>query len=333
MREAAASVVAGSLGSFKPSPEELRFLSKEAIPGLVLFKRNINQESYLSLKTDIIHAVHKARQDRALIISVDQEGGRVSRLGPSFPNKGSPLRLSVDLEPDEQVKELRDYGARVAESLLEIGINVNFAPVVDVLTNPLNISIGDRAFSLNPQDVIRRAGAFLEGMQQTGLVGCLKHFPGMGGELVDPHFDKVVIKNPESLLLKRELQPYIELLPHAKMIMISHCIYTEIDHKPASLSELVITELLKKQLGYNGLIVTDDMNMKAIKQDVTSWKKAIIETIAAGAHLVLVCSQLENWIHAIDALEEEAKKSTIFSNILFNAAQKVGTFRKNLKSL
>lgn len=326
MREAAASIVVGSLESLRPTKDELRFFSKEKIPGFVLFKRNIPQEDHSLLTQQLIDPLHKAMNDKTpLFISVDQEGGRVSRLGSPFPNEGCAMR--AHLHKSEQA--LFEYGKAVGTALLKLRINVNLAPVVDILSNPLNVGIGDRSFGLTADQVVERSANFLNGMQSVGVLGCLKHFPGQGSELSDTHLEKVVIHSSKDTLHNRELIPYKKLLPLTKMVLISHCIFPALDSKPASLSHTIISGLLRKELNFDGLVLSDDMNMKAISQDPKGWGQAIVAAVAAGSNLVLVCSKLENWIHAIEALEAEGRKSEAFANLLYASAEKVQTFRRN----
>jgi beta-N-acetylhexosaminidase len=329
MREAAASIVVGSLGLLEPSKEELRFLSRERVPGVVLFKRNI-PPSLSDLTNNIIQALYASRNDKTpLFIAIDQEGGRVSRLDAPFPNEGCALRVGNTLNEPGRQKFIYEYGKSLGLALRDLHINVNFAPVVDILSHPLNIGVGDRAFGMTSKHVIQRAGAFLNGMQSEGVLGCLKHFPGQGSELNDPHHDKVVIDLSHSRLEKRELAPYRALLDHAKMVMVSHCIFPSLDKVPASLSHAIVTGLLRKAYSFQGLIVSDDMNMKAISQDPISWRYSIVQSVVAGCNLILVCSHLDNWIRAIDALEAEGRKSESFANLLYASAEKVQTFRKN----
>ena len=330
MREAAASIVVGSFESLKPGKDELRFLEKEPIPWFVLFKRNIDQDDHPSLASSLLAPAYKAcQQETPLLVAVDQEGGRVSRLSHPFPNQGCALRACLAPSEEQQIRDLFQYGKDVAQALLKIGINVNFAPVVDILSNPLNTGVGDRAFGTSVFPVNTRAGAFLRGMHSVGVWGCLKHFPGQGSELSDPHNEKVIISVPKDLLLVRELEPYQSLLHEAKMVMVSHCTFLALDSKPASLSSIVITDLLKHHLKFDGLVLSDDMNMKAIVQDPGQWKQAIVASVAAGVNAVLVCSGLDNWARAIDALEAEGRRSESFANLLYSSAEKMLQFRRN----
>lgn len=331
IREAAAAIVVGSLASEKLSQDEIRFLKTEKIPGITLFKRNI-PPVLSDLKSNIILPLQNLTASKSpLIIAVDQEGGRVSRLASPFPNKGCAFKLAGNGSSPNDLDEIQKYGVQVGLALNELGINTNFAPVVDILSNPLNIGIGDRSFGLNAEAVSLRAGAFLDGMQSTGVWGCLKHFPGQGSELTDPHEESVVISIRYETLRDRELVPYKKLLDQAQMVMVSHCIYPDIDTQPGTLSYKIMTQLLKEDLKYSGLVVSDDMNMKAISQDFEKWGQSLIRSVSAGADLLLVCSGLDRWQKAIDVLESEAKQSKSFEKRLLAAAEKVEYFRQTAR--
>ena len=222
------------------------------------------------------------------------------------------------------------YGAEVGEHLRLLGVNVNFAPVVDILSNPDNTAIGDRCFGVDAETVSVRAGAFMAGMQSQQVAGCLKHFPGQGHAAVDTHLGSAVVDLSEDALVMRELRPFVDLLADAPMVMIAHAIYPAFDDVPASCSEKVMQGLLRQRLGFQGVVVSDDMNMHAIPQDRKSWTDAIITAIAAGADLVLVCRHLERCRWAFEAIEQEAAKSSAFKARLEEAASRVLGLRRTL---
>ena len=160
-----------------------------------------------------------------------QEGGRVRRLKEPFPNLGPALHISGGNDDKGSIEQIFNYGHCVGLRLKELGINVNFAPVLDCLSNPKNDAIGDRSFASSPNKVVSRAGAYLRGHQEAGIYGCLKHFPGQGDASHDTHLQSTAINASSLQLEQRELVPFVELLPEAELVMISHCIYPAIEHK------------------------------------------------------------------------------------------------------
>ena len=312
------------------STAEANFFSKESLAGVTLFSRNIPQPQVGVVQ--LIESIQSCTpSSHPLIVAVDQEGGRVSRFkGEGFPDDGPALKLYEGRSDPEALKEIYDYGASIGQALKRLGVNVNFAPVVDVLSNDDNIAIGDRVFAKEPGAVIKRAGAFLNGQQSAGVLGCLKHFPGQGAANADTHEGPARVNRDLAILEEIDLLPFRVLASQAPMVMLSHCVYPELDSKPASLSPMIIQKWLKTRIGFEGLVVSDDMTMAAIPEDDKSWANANIEAITAGVDLLLVCRGLERCRLACEALGNEAKRSKAFADRLAMAAAKVATFRKRL---
>ena len=310
---------------------ERDFLSSHCVPGVVLFARNCALNTAGSWCTPI-EELQSLGPELPYLIAVDQEGGRVRRLRASFPDLGPSLHACGGGDGRQDLLCLREYGWRVAMTLKMLGFNVNFAPSVDILSNPANTGIGDRAFGLDPAAVEKRAGAFLAGLQSVaGVFGCLKHFPGQGSELADAHYGSVVVNHSRKRLNDRELRPYRRMLTHCNLVMVSHCTYSALEDKPASISRVVIGEILQRQLEYTGVVVSDDFNMHAIAQSQSLWGRAIVDAVAAGIDLLLICSgDLQHWRFAIDVLESRARHDSSFARRLEDAAQKVRSLRSRL---
>ena len=251
------------------------------------------------------------------------------RIREPFPDFGPALNLFSDDEESQRQNKIRNYGHIVGSSLISLGVNVNFAPVLDILTNENNTAIGDRVFARDAKLVSQRAGAFLEGMQASGVKGCLKHRQGDAN--FDTHLSSAVIDYSKEDLWNREIAPFKDLAQSCDMMMISHAIYPAFDSKPASVSKVIMQDLLRGELSYQGLIVSDDMNMEAINQDKLQWQESLVEAVASGADLLLVCQGLDKFKVALEGLRTEAKKSKAFGERLELAAKKVLAFRKTLK--
>ncbi|MCX6130679.1 MAG: hypothetical protein NTX25_16670 [Proteobacteria bacterium] len=162
-------------------------------------------------------------------------------------------------------------------------------------------------------------------------MACLKHFPGQGEAGADTHAEATIIEASLETLMKRELQPYLAMMHECPMIMVSHAIYPALDAVyPASLSKHIMQDFLRQKLQYQGLVVTDDMNMKAIAQDKETWTTAVLNSVAAGADLVLVCRDLDRYRWAIEALARESERSPAFQNRLTDALQRLHSLRTRL---
>ena len=232
----------------------------------------------------------KALSTIPLIVSVDQEGGRVERLKPKYGFSGTPSAQELGESDDQAVLEA---GMTVGQTLALAGFNLDFAPVADVNVDPESPAIGKlgRSFSADPERVARCDELFLEGMARRGIVGCLKHFPGHGSAGADSHLGLVDVTATWS---EEELIPYRKLIAkgEARMVMTAHIFNAKLDPDyPATLSRKVITGILREGLGFEGVVVTDDMNMKAITE-FYGLEKSIRLAIEAGADILLFGNNL-----------------------------------------
>ncbi len=329
--DAASAVILAAFEGTVLSSEESAFLSSEGLAGFTLFRRNIPQDfKDLSLFLESLQSNYAG--SLPFLMAVDQEGGRVRRLHEPFPNPGPAMQLAAGQSDAEALRLLRNTAYIQSRLLLDLGFNVNFAPVCDILTNQRNEAIGDRAFASDAATVAKRASAYLAGMNQAGIMRCLKHFPGQGDASEDTHLSGTVIECSRELLGKRELLPFLACLQDCPMVMIAHATYTSLDQKPASLSAVVIQDLLRAELGYAGLVVSDDMTMGAMPASDQEWIDAIIQSIMAGTDLILICKDLPRVKSVLAALRQRASKSADFARRLEEAAERVCRLRSTLTS-
>jgi beta-N-acetylhexosaminidase len=282
-------ILAGFLGL--SLPDELRALAQaRALAGVVLFRRNIDSDEQLLALVEEVHRAFEGQQTP--IIAVDQEGGRVQRL----------VEPKVAVAPIPAMRAIGDYldyqgfeqlGAIVGGDLRRYGVNLDFAPVLDVDTNPGNPIIGDRAFGRTPDEVSQRALAFGRGLEKAGVMWCGKHFPGHGDTSVDSHLELPTLTHDKGRLDTVELPPFrAAVLAGAPMIMTAHIVFSGLDaERPATLSPRVVPEILRAELGYDGVVASDDLEMKAIRDHFS------VDQIATGLEdadvdLALVCSDL-----------------------------------------
>jgi beta-N-acetylhexosaminidase len=328
MRDAASAVLVAAVEGMVLTSEEERFFREEAPAGVTLFKRNIPQDDYkkLSKLTADLQGTKPTGQP-PLVIAIDQEGGRVARIGSPFPNLGPALQLAGGGIDSSSLETIKNYGAAVGAELKHLGVNVDFAPVVDIFTEPTNVAIGDRCFGVTAEQVSLRAGAFMEGLQTDKVLGCLKHFPGQGDARVDTHEGTAIIEASLQTLLTRELEPFRRLLPQSKMVMVSHSIFPALCDREASRSQIVIMDWLRTKLGFQGVVVSDDMNMGALPQEIAAWKTALVDAVAAGCDMLLVCRHLDRCKIALEALRQENAKSPAFRQRLEDAAARVTKLR------
>jgi len=256
--------------------------------GVVLFGRNIeNAEQTAALISDL-RKLGEDTNGLPLFVASDQEGGRVFRLPKEYP--AFPTARALAKDGSEELTE-QTY-AQMGEALRGLGFNVDFAPVLDLDTNESNPIIGDRSFAPDPETVSRLGRAAIRGLRRGGVLPCAKHFPGHGDTSLDSHLDLPVDDRPAARFDEAELEPFrMAVEEEVEFIMTAHVVYPAFDDKrPATLSEKIVTGLLREKMGYDGLIITDDMDMKAI---AGRWgdEEAAKMAFLAGCDILLVCHE------------------------------------------
>ena len=280
LRQRAAQTVMTGLPTTRATAETIRLVEHHA-GTVILLGNNIASSDQLRRLTRALrrHAPH------GMLVAVDEEGGRVSRLGSrGIVDKLPSARTLARTKTPQQIRRL---GARLGRQMAAVGMNWNFAPVLDVADAQANTVIGDRSYSGDP-DVVAAAGrAFAAGLRSEGIRTSGKHFPGHGRTTVDSHDRLPTVRASRAQLLRRDVRPFAAALPELDSVMTAHVRYTALDAKrPASLSRAA-TRLLRHDLGYRGVMVTDSLVMGAITQDRTVIQAAE-QALRAGADIALV---------------------------------------------
>ncbi len=284
--------------------------------GVILFARNLDDAEQTATLLDAV----RGELPYPLLLAIDQEGGRVSRLEPWIGATPTAARLAR-----AGIEETRRFGRATGAALASLGFNVDFAPVVDLCSVEATNGIADRSFGLNPSEVTELAGAFLEGLQASGVAGCLKHFPGLGETHVDSHVELPTARRTAEQIRRHDLEPFRRLRESAASVMVGHGHYPDLDPKPgrpASLSPTIVDGLLRREIGFRGLIVTDDLEMGAVAP-IDRDGSAAVGAIEAGCDLALYCADLDRAAVARDALESRAAVDSRFSARLDQAATAV----------
>lgn len=288
------------------SPELASFMREYRPGGVILFSRNLESTEQI---VDLTNSLQRCSPGSPLLISIDQEGGRVSRLPPScftiFP-------------PGEVLGQVNSYelayaaAATIAKELRAVGINMNMAPVLDVNSNPDNPVIGDRAFGSSPATVCEMGLATLAGLQDNRVVACGKHFPGHGDTVADSHKELPVVSAPLERLREIELPPFQQAINHGvATLMTAHVRYRALDAQvPATLSPAIITTMLRGEYRFDGVVLTDDLEMHAII-DHYGVGDAAVRAFLAGCDILLICKDREREVAAIAAIEAAVKDGTI----------------------
>ena len=323
-------------------PEELAGrIASGRIGATILFKRNLSIELVPSdgarpselIDLDALVALNAALHGAApdgtpALIAVDQEGGVVQRVrSPATP--WPPMRSHDGLAAPADAELAERVGRAMGDELRALGFDIDFAPVLDVHTNPANPIIGDRAFATEPEAVARRALAFARGLDAAGVLACGKHFPGHGDTSTDSHLELPRIDHAWDRLEQIELLPFQRAAAAGlPMLMTAHVVFAALDAtRPATLSPQVVTGLLRERLGYRGVIVSDDLDMAAISAHM-GVDVAAVDAIRAGCDVLLLCRDQEHQAIAEAALIREGERDTAFRAQLGLAASRVREMKR-----
>ncbi|PJB32427.1 MAG: beta-N-acetylhexosaminidase [Deltaproteobacteria bacterium CG_4_9_14_3_um_filter_65_9] len=303
-----------------------RWLAGGQIGGVVLFSRNIEGPDQVR---DLCRGIKSAagRGNPLPLIAVDQEGGRVARFKePPFTWFPPARACSHFCCRNEAVAEA--VGAAVAAELRSVGIDVNFAPVLDVVTNPENPVIGDRAFSEDPAVAAALGIAFAKGSLSRGILPVGKHFPGHGDTSADSHKELPVARAGRKTLLRRELLPFRRAARAGiPALMTAHVLYPALDPAvPATLSRKILHGLLRERMRFRGAVISDALEMKAIADRYVIGEAAVL-AVAAGCDVVLVCRGEKEQAETIDRLDREATDRPAFRRAVAAAAVRSGRLR------
>ncbi|MBU3194782.1 glycoside hydrolase family 3 protein [Clostridium algidicarnis] len=280
-------------------------LKKYPIGGVSLFGKNILNPTQL---TTFISDMQK-QSTIPLFVSIDEEGGIVSRIAKS-PNFDVPKFESMQkIGETKNVAKAKDVGFTIGSYLKSYGVNLDFAPVADINTNPKNIVIGNRSFGNDPDLVSKMVFAEISGLHEAGIMSCVKHFPGHGDTKGDTHTGEVSIEKTWEELKKCELVPFINSIDTTDMVMISHITIPNItsDGIPASLSNEIIEGKLRKELGYKGVVISDAMEMGAITKKYSSEESAV-KAVLAGVDIILMP---ESFVESYNGIYDAVKNGVI----------------------
>jgi len=310
------------------SPAESEFIVSNNIGGVILFDRNLGTPQEIhKLCSDLQNLRHKTKDKLPLFISIDMEGGRVMRLKAPF----TPWPAAALLGKLNSTSLAFRYSLAMGEELKSVGINLDFAPCVDVLTNPDNKVIGDRAVSTDPELVAKIASALVRGYIKAGVIPCAKHFPGHGNTLVDSHEDLPVESCDMSRLRDVELVPFKKVFrARIDFVMTAHLKFPKIDPDwPVTLSEKFINGLLKSELRYRQLVITDDLDMKALAKHYDR-DLIPVRALQAGCDVLLYCNEMDRPPKALAAVNAALAKGDLKAEQLEQSYKKVVALKREL---
>ncbi len=318
---------------------ETRTLIQDVQPGgVIIFGRNVASPQQLR---DLLDGVRELLPV-APLIGVDQEGGLVDRLRKIF----TPMPSARTIREHGDLSGARSLGRITGEVLRLLGFNINFGPVMSIMTEErdlLSNGLYSRSFGRSPGEVLGYTTVYLRGLQETGIVGCLKHFPGIGAGEVDSHEEMPMVRLSHDDLMAQDLAPYIELFQRkddrVRCVMISHGGFPNVDImkgvtggllEPASLSHNIVTNLLRKELGYQHLVVTDDLEMGAIAKHCEI-ESAVVRAFIAGEDMLLICAHPEIIRRGYQALLSVARDSKLPADRMRASLKRIAAMKSIVK--
>ena len=299
------------LDSYFLSGDEIDLLSNHIIGGVILFSRNVKSRSQLTTLCQEIKSINPE-----LLIAIDQEGGRVQRLEIGYSNLPSMNQLAGYCSKDNfaNISFAQDIGWLMASEVVASGLDISFAPVLDLDLQRSSI-IGDRSFGDLPGKVIEIASLFIDGMNEAGMHAVGKHFPGHGGIHEDSHVAHVEDFRSMEALEKHDLLPFSALKNKLGGIMTAHVSFPNIDSKTATFSEFWLSEILRNKIHFQGVIFSDDLTMKGA-DSAGSISQKIVQAFDAGCNIVLICNDRNAAIEALNFMEENTFLSSDDLNVL-----------------
>jgi beta-N-acetylhexosaminidase len=302
--------------SLQISERPRTLLQEFLVGGIILMGRNLRDPRQVAELTTQLQAESQV----PLFVGVDQEGGAVSRL--TLPGLTFPGNMALGALDDPAAATA--VTAAIGEQLAALGLNVDFAPVLDVNNNPANPVIGVRSFGEDPRRVAKLGLAALRGFQQAGVISCVKHFPGHGDTAVDSHRDLPIQRASRSRLDEIELLPFrAAIAAGAPLLMTAHILFPALDDRwPATLSRSILTDLLRSELGYDGVVVTDCLEMDGIARHF-GVEEAALAAVEAGADCLLACHTLETQRRIHRALLDAARQGRLASERIDQSVQRI----------
>ena len=310
------------------SAADKNFLTSYNIGGVILFSRNLSSPRQIyDLCSQLLDLQQSLPEKTPFFIGIDMEGGRVHRLKEPF-TKWSPLASIGRLG---QARLASEWTYSMGKELQAIGINLNFAPCLDVLSNKKNVLIGDRSLSSDPEEVSRLACHLIKGYQKAGLICCAKHFPGHGNTIIDSHEDLPIEETPLEALKNQELKPFRSVFKASldlDMLMTAHIQFSKIDKDwPVTFSSFFLKDLLRKELKYKGVLVSDDLEMGALTQHYEP-DFIPIQALKSGCDLLIYKSQSKGRIALESVLKALFKDKTITRGAILESEHRVRVLKK-----
>ena len=306
--------------------EEEKFIIESDVAGVTLFDRNLQSPEQIHAFCSHLQKLrHKTKSGLPFFIAIDMEGGRVHRFKAPF-TKWPALKYLGDKDSPSMAF---DFALGMSNELRAVGVNLDFAPCLDIFTNPDNKIIGDRSPGTNAEIVSKIGSALTRGYLKGGIIPCGKHFPGHGNTLIDSHEDLPVEENTWPELLEREIIPFTKnFRSGVPMVMTAHILFKNIDAKfPVTLSSLFLKTYLRQELRYQGIIISDDLDMKALANKYDPDKIPLM-ALQAGCDMILYCNNFDHPAVALDSIHKAVAEGQLQTSTLQQSIDRVRNLKK-----
>lgn len=328
LREKIGQMVMCGFEGYQPSDNIRKLIEDYKIGGIIYFSRNVESTKQVYQLSRELQQIAAQASDIPLYIAIDQEGGMVARIINGITLMPGNMALGAT-----RSKEMAYKAAKVSgHELRALGINMNFAPSLDINNNPLNPVVGVRSYGDKPELVSDLGLAQVEGYQEENVCATIKHFPGHGDTNVDSHQDLPIIPHDLERIHKIELYPFKKVIQAGvDVIMLAHIVFPALENdKPSTLSEKVTNQLLRKELGYTGVVITDCFDMKAFSDNYGAERAAIL-AVEAGVDIILVSHTFERQVQTIEAIEKAVKENRISEERIDQSVQRILQLKQRRK--
>ncbi len=321
LRHMVGEILIVGVGGMQLSPVERAWINLIQPGGVILFRRNIDRVEQTRELLEAVSQISPAAGFRC----VDVEGGLVDRLRDVM----APMPSAAVVAATGSKRLWQKHGELIGRETSALGFNTTLAPVLDLALPASADVMKTRVASADPTVVSEYASAFLKGLRKTGVLGCGKHFPGLGGGTLDSHVATQVIDRSMDALWREDLLPYRKLARELPVVMVSHAAYAGRENLPASVSSFWIKDVLRKKIGYKGLVLTDDMEMGGVLNHAPM-EEAAVAAVLAGNDLVEICHDAALILRAYEALLSEAERSSAFRKLLAETNRRVARAKKRM---
>ncbi len=301
------------------------FIKQYKIGNYILFARNYKDTKQMKAFMKEVYEYTLSVTGSFPLVSIDQEGGMVVRLFKDVTFPASPLTTAATAVADAPYHT----GKIIGSDMLKMGINLNLAPCLEINDGLCNPLINIRGYGATKEAVLKNAAAFVRGVQESGALSCIKHFPGAGSSTKDSHLELPIIEDPKESLLNYNMYPFLHLL-ESDALMSSHCLYKSFDELPSTLSKVLLTDVLRTQMGFRGLIVSDGMEMKAIS-DHYGIGRGCVMALNAGCDVLLLCHEYSEQKEAFEAVKKAVADGELSIELLREKVERINLAKAKLK--